>query len=154
VEHQQPELSTPPRELACWRFTNLESPQVTVSSTPKADISLRLTHTPDIEYQSVLLTAEPEEPSEPSSSNSDSDSDTNSMAGDKETKMNPPPEFYRSAEKACDFLRQVNLYITCKKDQFKDDTARIACAKSGMKSSLCFPKGEPKTTKRVNHPNM
>jgi len=48
------------------------------------------------------------------------------MAGDKETKMNPPPEFSGSAEKARDFLRQVDLYITCKKDQFKDDTARIA----------------------------
>jgi len=47
------------------------------------------------------------------------------MAGDKETKMNPPPEFSGSAEKARDFLRQVDLYITCKKDQFKDDTARI-----------------------------
>jgi len=47
------------------------------------------------------------------------------MAGDKETKMNPPLEFSRSAEKACDFLWQVDLYITCKKDQFKDDTACI-----------------------------
>jgi len=26
-------------------------------------------------------------------------------------------------------------------------------AKSGMKSGLCFPKGEPRTTKKVNHPN-
>src|SRR5882724_8954636 len=124
-EYQQPELSMPPHEITRWRFTRLQSPQVATSSTPKAEISLSLTRTPEIEYQSVLLTAEPEEPTDPSSSNSDSDSDTDSMAGDKETKMNPPPEFSGSAEKARDFLWQADLYITCKKDQFKDDTTCI-----------------------------
>jgi len=136
AEHQQPELNTPPHELARWCFTNLESPQVATSSTPKAEISLRLTHTPEVEYQSALLPAEPEEPTDPSSSDSDSDSDTDSMARDKETKMNPPPEFSRSAEKARDFLQQVDLYITCRKDQFKDDTARIAW-------TLSFIRGGP-----------
>src|SRR5882724_5927330 len=58
------------------------------------------------------------------------------MAGDKETKMNPPPEYSGSAEKARDFLWQVDLYITCKKDQFKDDTARIAW-------TLSFIRGGP-----------
>jgi len=132
-EYQQPELSTPPRELARWRFTRLQSPQIAISSTPKAETSLQLTRTPEIEYQSALLVAEPEEPSD---SNSNSDSDTDSMAGDKETKMNPPPEFSGSAEKARDFLRQVDLYITCKKDQFKDETARIAW-------TLSFIRGGP-----------
>jgi len=97
---------------------------------------LQLTQTPEIEYQSALLPVEPEEPSNPSSSDSDSDSDTESMAGDKETKMNPPPKFSRSAEKAHDFLWQVNLYITCKKDQFKDDTTRIVW-------TLSFIRGGP-----------
>src|SRR5882724_12242179 len=50
-EYQQPELSTPPRELARWRFTRLQSPQIATSSTPRAEISLSLTRTPDIEYQ-------------------------------------------------------------------------------------------------------
>jgi len=88
------------------------------------EVLLHLTHTPEIEYQSALLPVELEDPSDPSSS--DSDSDTDNMAGDKETKMNPPPEFSGSAEKARNFLRQVELYLTCKKDQFKDDTACIA----------------------------
>ena len=33
------------------------------------------------------------------------------------------------------------------------DGAGETAAKSGMKSGLCFPKGEPRTTKKVNHPN-
>jgi len=53
--HLQPESHTPPQELAHWRFTQLESPQVTTSSTPKVEVSLRLNHTPEIEYQSTLL---------------------------------------------------------------------------------------------------
>jgi len=122
----------------------LSIPQAATSSTPKAEISLRLTHTPEIEYQSALLTAELEEPTDPSSSDSDSDSDTDSMAGDKETKMNPPPEFSRSAEKARDFLQQVDLYITCKKDQFKDNTARIAW-------TLSFIRGGPGGSGRQIH---
>src|SRR5882724_4648091 len=79
---------------------------------------------------------EPEEPTDPSSSDSDTDSDNNSMAGGKETKMNPPPEFSKSAEKARDFLWQVDLYITCRKDQFKDDTAHIVW-------TLSFIRGGP-----------
>jgi len=131
LEHLKPEEHTPPREHARWRFTRLESPQVATTSTPKPEVSLRLTHTPELEYQSALLPAEPEEPTDPSSS--DSDSDTDDMAGDKEAKMNTPPEFSRSAEKARDFLWQVDLYLTCKKDQFKNDTSRITWALSFMR---------------------
>jgi len=138
TEHQQQGLSTPPHKLARWRFTNLESPQVATSSTPKVETPLRLTHTPEVEYQSALLSVELEEPTDPSSSDSDSDSDSDndSMAGDKENKMNPPPEFSGSTEKARDFLWQVDLYITCKKDQFKDNTARIVW-------TLSFIRGGP-----------
>src|SRR5882724_10176202 len=54
-EYQQLELSTPPRELARWHFTQLQSPQVATASTPKAEDSLWLTHTPELKYQSALL---------------------------------------------------------------------------------------------------
>jgi len=46
--------------------------------------------------------------------------------------MNPPLEFSGSADKAHDFLWQVELYITCKKDQFKDDTTHIAWTLSSI----------------------
>jgi len=41
------------------------------------------------------------------------------MAGDKRNEDEPTSEFSGSAEKAHDFLRQVDLYFTCKKDQFQ-----------------------------------
>jgi len=55
------------------------------------------------------------------------------MAGDKEVKLNPPLEFSGSADKARNFLCQVELYLTCKKDQFKDDETRITWTLSFMR---------------------
>jgi len=68
MEYQQLELSTPPCRTNSLAFHQLSIPQVATSSTSKAEIPLRLTHTPEIEYQSTLLTTEPEEPTDPSSS--------------------------------------------------------------------------------------
>jgi len=33
-----------------------------------------------------------------------------------------------------------------------NDSKKRWIAKSGTESSLCFPEGEPRTTKKVNHP--
>jgi len=131
AEHQHPGTQTLPKEFSRWRFTRLESPHIT--NTPKQETSFHLTHTPEIEYQSALLPTEEESHSD---SDTDTDSDTDNMAWDKEVKLNPPLEFSGSADKACDFLRQVELYLTCKKGQFKDDKACITW-------TLSFIRGGP-----------
>jgi len=45
-----------------------------------------------------------------------------------------------------------NGFSSLKTPTGKRDKASVT-AKSGMKSGLCFLKGEPRTTKEVNHPN-
>jgi len=48
-----------------------------------------------------------------------------------------------------EFIHMPNIILVC----FSDPEIKTSkTAKSGMKSGLCFPKGEPRTTKEVNHP--